>query len=121
MKHLYILGTILFTVYGQLIIKWRMAHYGEIPSAMVSKFPFLISCLLDPYIISGLLAAFVASLFWMSAVSVFPLSYAYPFMGLNFVIVMFFSAYLFGEKVTLPTALGTMLIVAGLVILSLKR
>ncbi|MDP3115390.1 MAG: EamA family transporter [Candidatus Cloacimonadaceae bacterium] len=104
-----------------MIIKWRMSYYGESPVAFQSKVTFLLNCLADPYIISGFAAAFMASLFWMSAVSVFPLSYAYPFMGLNFVIVLFLSASLFKEKISVPTILGTLLIVAGIALLSMKK
>jgi drug/metabolite transporter (DMT)-like permease len=121
MKHLYILGTILFTVYGQVAIKWRMNHFGVIPAPIDSKIVFLFNCLLDPLILSGFVAAFIAALFWMAAVSVFPLSYAYPFMGLNFIIVMIISALLFRERITMTTLIGTCLIVVGLVVLSLKK
>lgn len=121
MKYLYIIGTVVFTVYGQLILKWRMNYFGETPIQFTDKFLFVSRCLLDVYVLSGLLSAFIAALFWMSAVSIFPLSYAYPFMGLNFVIVMLFSSYLFKEPVTITNIIGTLLVVIGIVIISLNR
>ena len=29
MGYLYIAGTVLFTVYGQLVLKWRIVNYGR--------------------------------------------------------------------------------------------
>lgn len=46
----------------------------------------------------------------------FQLSYAYPFMSLAFVLVMFLSAFFFNEPVTLAKTLGLALIVAGIII-----
>lgn len=46
----------------------------------------------------------------------FQLSYAYPFMSLAFVLVMFLSAFFFNEPVTLAKTLGLTLIVAGIII-----
>lgn len=46
----------------------------------------------------------------------FPLSYAYPFMSLAFVLVMFLSAFFFNEPVTLAKTLGLALIVTGIII-----
>ena len=99
--HLYIFATIAFTVYGQLILKWRMVQLGEMPVASAAKLKFLIMAVVDPAIFSGFFAAFLASLAWMAAMTKFELSYAYPFMSLNFVIVLLLSAWLLHEPITM--------------------
>ncbi|MEQ8854503.1 EamA family transporter [Gimesia sp.] len=116
MNHFFILGTIFFTVYGQLILKWRIGRYGDLPDSLSDRIQFLFRLLLDGYILSGFIAAFIASLFWMAAMTKFPLSYAYPFMSLAFVLVMFLSAFFFNEPVTLAKTLGLALIVTGIII-----
>ena len=118
MAHLYIFGTILFTVYGQLIIKWRIPFHGALPAEMFPKLIFLLKLFFDPFIMSGFVAAFLASLCWMAAMTAFDLSYAYPFMGLNFVLVFLASAILLHEQVTLYKVVGLILIVLGIVISS---
>ena len=118
MAHLYILGTILFTVYGQLIIKWRVPFHGSLPGELLPKLIFLLQLFFDPFIMSGFVAAFLASLCWMAAMTAFDLSYAYPFMGLNFVLVFLASAILLNEQVTLYKVVGLTLIVLGIVISS---
>lgn len=45
-----------------------------------------------------------------------PLSHAYPFMSLAFVLVMGFSGLFFHETITFPKMIGVMLIMIGLII-----
>lgn len=71
---------------------------------------------LDPWLLSGFAAAFVASLFWMAAMTRFELSFAYPFMSLSFVLVFFLSVFIFGEAFTWGKVLGLALIIAGIIV-----
>jgi drug/metabolite transporter (DMT)-like permease len=114
--YLYIVATIGFTVYGQLILKWRIAKFGLLPADFFEKLKFLISLLFDPAIFSGFAAAFLASLAWMAAMTKFDLSHAYPFMSLNFVVVLLLSGWLLNEPVTFQRVLGVGLIVLGTVL-----
>ncbi len=114
--YLYIVATIGFTVYGQLILKWRIAKFGLLPTDFFEKLKFLISLLFDPAIFSGFAAAFLASLAWMAAMTKFDLSHAYPFMSLNFVVVLLLSGWLLNEPVTFQRVLGVGLIVLGTVV-----
>ncbi|NMA73221.1 MAG: EamA family transporter [Bacteroidales bacterium] len=120
MEHLYILGTIIFTVYGQLILKWRIGQLGIGLQTIYfkEKLLFLAQLLLDPFVLSGLLSAFIAALFWMMAMTKFELSYAYPFMGLTYAIVFGAAVFFFGETFTLNKLVGILLIVIGIVVLS---
>jgi len=114
--YFYILATIGFTVYGQLILKWRISKFGPLPVDAFEKFKFVISLLFDPAIFSGFAAAFLASLAWMAAMTKFDLSHAYPFMSLNFAVVLFLSGWLLSEPMTLQKVFGVALIVLGTVV-----
>ena len=116
--YLYILATIAFTVYGQLILKWRIATMGPLPTNVVGKVSFLISLLFDPLIASGFAAALMASFAWMAAMTKFELSHAYPFMSMNFVFVLLLSGWLLNEPITFQKAFGVALIVLGTVVAS---
>lgn len=116
--YFYILATILFTVYGQVILKWRISNYGAMPAPAIEKLKFLTGLLLDPVILSGFVAAFLASLAWMAAMTRFELSHAYPFISLNFVLVLLLSSWMLHEPVTLAKIIGIGLIVAGTVVAS---
>jgi len=118
LDHLYIFFMIVLTVYGQLILKWRISLAGSLPTENLEKIKFVLFLLLDPWVISGFCAVFAASLVWMAAMTKFELSYAYPFMSLNFVIVVLLSGWLFSEPITPPKLVGVTLIVLGTVVLA---
>ncbi|AKB04621.1 EamA family transporter [Vibrio cholerae] len=119
MGYFYILGCIVFTVYGQLVLKWRMSYISPLPDGAVNKGFFLVkSILVDPFLLSGFVSAFVASLFWMAAMTKFHISYAYPFMALSFVFVMVGAKIFFGETLSLYKIIGTLVVILGLIILN---
>jgi multidrug transporter EmrE-like cation transporter len=118
MNHLYIFLTIAFTVYGQLVIKWQVGKAGSFPDDMPEKLLHISKLLLNPWIVSSFSCAFLAAISWIVAVSKFPLSYAYPFMSLAFVLVLLLSSALFHESITLPKVIGVGLITAGVIISS---
>jgi len=114
----YISGTIFFTVFGQLILKWRIEKYGSLPDGFFGKLSFLFGLLHDPFILSGFISALVASFFWMAAMTKLDLSYAYPFMSLSFVFVFFLSIWFFHEPFTLNKVVGLVLILTGILVTS---
>jgi len=115
----YILMTILFTVYGQVIMKWRMSNLEvQLPPNFTDKIIVLIKLLFDPFIFSGIVLAFLASLAWMAAMTKFELSFAYPFMALNFVLVFFLSLALLGETFSFVKLVGVLLIVLGTIVIA---
>lgn len=118
MSYVYILLTILLTVYGQIAIKWKVLKAGALPEPLPEKISFLMHLMLNPWIISALLAALLASVFWMAAMTKLQLSHAYPFMGLTFVLVLLASGFFFQEPVTMLKVAGVVLIVLGLVVAS---
>jgi drug/metabolite transporter (DMT)-like permease len=116
-SYLYIAGTILFTVYGQIILKWRIAGLGfKLPddSTIWEKLWMLTKLVVDPFMFSGFIAAFIASLFWMGAMSKFDITYAYPFMSLSPALVFLIGVGVLGEPFTIGKVLGLVLIAAGI-------
>ena len=116
MGYLYILLTICFTVYGQLILKWRINTLEvTLPAALTEKILFLFKLLLDPWIISGLFAAFIASIFWMAAMTKFDVSHAYPIIvGGLAVLTTVFAIILLKEPVSVYKILGLGSVIVGI-------
>ena len=112
----YVLGSVLCTVYGQIIVKWQVGKAGALPATLSGKIQFLLNLIFNPWIMSGILAGFFALLCWLAAMTKFELSYAYPFMSLAFVLVLVLSAVLFHEPLTAAKILGVLLIIAGIVV-----
>jgi multidrug transporter EmrE-like cation transporter len=116
MSYLYVAMTIALTVYGQLVIKWRVVNAGPFPDGVLDKIAFLARMFGDLWVLSGLVAAVLASMAWMAALTKLQLSHAYPFMSTSFVLVLIFSGLLFQEPISTPKMLGLALIVAGIVV-----
>ncbi len=115
--YLYILGTLFFTVYGQIILKWRLSGLKVImPEGLLEKVFYLIKLIFDPFIFSGFASAFIASLFWMAAMTKFEITTAYPFMSLAPALVFVIGVLFLGETFTIGKVLGLLLIIIGIVI-----
>ncbi len=112
----YVFGTLLFTVYGQLILKWRINSLGSMPEDTITKLKFLMQALVDPFILSGFVSAFIASLFWMAAMTKFEITKVYPFMSLAPAIVFTLGILLLNETFTWGKVIGLLLIISGLII-----
>jgi uncharacterized membrane protein len=117
MAWLYVAGTITFTVYGQIVAKWRVDQAGgHLPEALGDKIHFLIKLAVSPWMISVFIGAFLAALCWFAALTKFELNRIYPFMALSFVFVLILTAVFFSESITWPKVVGILLIVAGLAV-----
>lgn len=114
MSYVLVALTILFTVYGQIAIKWQVLQAGPLPHNSSDKLLFVLRLLFNPWVVSALLAAFAAAVCWIGAMTKLELSKAYPFMALNFILVTLFANLLFGEPVTWPKIAGLSLVVLGL-------
>jgi len=114
--YILIVFVILLTVYGQISIKWRINH---LPAPPLNSFQSLlrpIYLLLDPVIFSGLMAALLAAIAWMSVLRKFDFGFAYPFMSLTFPAAIYVSSWLLGEVVSLQRTVGILLIMIGTVV-----
>ena len=118
MSYFYLALTIVLTVYGQIVLKWQVGKSGPLPEPAAEKFWHMLWLLLNPWILSGFLAAFLASLAWMVAISKLDLSHAYPFVSLTFVLVLILGAVIFHEPFTLPKIAGIGLVMLGVIVSS---
>lgn len=118
MRYFYIFGTLFFTVYGQLILKWRLSGLKFVlpEGGIVDKLLSLFKIIFDPFIFSGFVSAFVASLFWMAAMTKFEITQAYPFMSLAPAIVFLLGVWLLNETFTWGKVIGLVLIIIGVVV-----
>ena len=119
MGYVYIALMLALTLYGQLVLKWQVGRIGSLPEGTPALLDYLGRLLLSPWVISGLAAAFLASVCWMLALTRLELSRAYPFTALGLVLVFAASAAVFGETLTLGKLMGGGLIVAGICVIAL--
>ena len=115
-QHAFILSCIGFTVSSQLLMRWRVGSAGPLPASTSERFQFVLQLLLTPWIWLAVACTFLAGVSWMLALTRFELSYAFPFTGASFLVMLFAGAFLFQEHVSAARIVGTLLVLAGLAI-----
>ncbi len=118
LDHSYIVSAILLTVYSQLIMRWQVGHVSPLPADLDGKIQFIATLLLNPWILSGLVATFFSGLSWMLVLTKFEMSYAFPFVSINYVLVLIASVFLFHESLTMAKIIGTGFVILGIVIIA---
>jgi len=115
-NHFYIFGSIAFMIYSQCIIKWRLDLSSNIPDDLAGKSLFMLHFLLTPWVLSAVFATFMSGALWIFALTRFELSYAYPWMSLIFILMLFMSVIFFNEVLSVGKILGTVFVVIGLIL-----
>ena len=99
---------------GQLLLKHGMV--GAQRTAVESGRSLLFVAALSPWIIGGLLVFAASAVAWLITLAHVPLSVAYPFNSLGYVVILIASTLLLHERTNLWMWLGTTLVGAGLVL-----
>ena len=111
-NHVPILLTIVFTITSQFLIKFHFS--GTEIDLTREKLKFLFLAFFDIQVLVAILCTFLAGASWMVALSRFPLSYAFPFMALNFALVTIIEIAVFEQRFHSSLLFGNILIIVGL-------
>lgn len=115
-QHTFILLCVFFTVSSQLIMRWRVGSAGALPAEASERFAFILSLLMTPWVWVSIAFTFFGGVSWMLALTRFELTYAFPFTGASFVIMLFAGSLVFGEHVGAARIAGTLLVLFGLIV-----
>jgi drug/metabolite transporter (DMT)-like permease len=114
-RHAYLMLYIAFTVASQLIMRWRVGGAGALaPNA--DRLGFVLNLLAMPWVWVAFASTFLAGVMWMLTLGRLDLTYAFPFTGVTFLIILFAGTLVFGEPVSAGRVIGTLLVVAGLIV-----
>lgn len=97
---------------GQILFKMASGRMGD---ANIAGFIRLIS---DPIFIVAIVIYAAATFLWVYVLRSVPLSIAYSFNALTFVIVPLLSVLLLGEVLTIRNVIGAAFIIAGLLVVT---
>lgn len=109
---LLILGSLLFGSSGQVLMRMGMADLGG--GSLIAT---ILSGIAQPAVLLGLACYVASTLLWLVVLSRVPLSTAYPFGALNYVLIVLV-ALATGEHVGLLRWAGVVLIVGGILLVS---
>ncbi len=114
----YILISVIAGAAGQLLLKKGMSTMGPLTLSLGQLLPLIWRLATNPYVVFGLAVYMGGTLFWLTALSRVDLSYAYPFASFSYVVMLVASWRLFGEDVTPLRVLGSLVIMAGVFLIS---
>ena len=116
--------SVIFAIAGQLTLKSAMTEIGRIGSQEISNAgQTLKRAAATPKLWVGLFLFGVSALFWLVVLSRVPLSVAYPFVGISYILIVAFARYFLHEHVPPLRWLGVTVVALGIAIvgLSFKR
>ncbi|GAI02453.1 unnamed protein product [marine sediment metagenome] len=105
-------------VVGQLLLKIGMLRMGRFSLNISTIVPQYTRILLNPFIIAGIISFALSMLVWLYVLSRLELSVAYPFVALNYVLILFASHFLLKETITPVRIIGVAVIVIGVYLIS---
>jgi len=75
----------------------------------------------SPWVLLGLVVFGVSAIAWLTALSRVPLSVAYPFNAVGYLVILTASIVVLHERANVLTWLGSLLVVSGLLIVVLTK
>jgi drug/metabolite transporter (DMT)-like permease len=103
---------------GQLMLKHGMQLAAARASA--SGGSLAAAAATTPWVLAGLAVFAVSAVAWLGALSRVPLHVAYPFNAAGYLVILAASVLVLHERASLLTWAGSLLVVAGLVIVVLS-
>ena len=116
-------GLLLFSVItaatGQVMLK----HGMQVATARVTHDggSLALRAATSPWVLLGLVVFGVSAVAWLTALSRVPLSVAYPFNALGYLVILTASVLVLHERANVLTWVGSLLVVSGLLIVVLTK
>jgi multidrug transporter EmrE-like cation transporter len=98
--------------HGMQVATARAAHSGG---------SLVFRAATSPWVLLGLFVFGISAIAWLAALSKVPLSVAYPFNALGYLVILIASILVLHERANLMTWAGTVLVGSGLVIVVLSK
>lgn len=108
------------TAIGQVAFKYGMNAVSPRMEVAESLLHTLIIVLFNPIIILGFISFGAGAVVWLFALAKLELSYAVPLSALTYLLILFAGVFLFKESFTMVKLAGTLLVAAGIGVLSLN-
>jgi drug/metabolite transporter (DMT)-like permease len=114
-----ILASVILSSIAQLVLKLGMSSLG-VQEALASNMwsDIVMAVVAGGLIPLGIALYGVGAVLWLWILSRTDLSFAYPFVGVAFILTMLFGLVFLGEPVGIERIAGTFLIVCGVTLVS---
>jgi len=116
---LFILASVAMSAAAQIVLKLGMNGANIGPSLGGRRWgeaAWLV--VTNPLVGAGLALYFLAAIVWLLVLSRVEVSFAFPFVGIGFVLTMLMGWLLLGDSLSLARVAGTLLIASGVVLIA---
>jgi drug/metabolite transporter (DMT)-like permease len=113
-----LLLSILMNTVSQLCLKRGIMTLGGVNLQNLARPASLMRILRNPFIVIWVALLAPSTFLWLKAISMTELSFAYPFLSLNMVLISVGSILLLKERVTARQCTGIILVLLGIVLIS---
>ncbi len=116
-------GLLLFAVVTAAIGQVMLKHGMQIATSRAahSGGSLVLRAATSPWVLLGLVVFAISAAAWLGALSKVPLSVAYPFNALGYIVILIASVLVLHERANVLTWLGSLLVVSGLLIVVLTK
>lgn len=117
------IGLVLFSVLAAATGQVMLKHGMQIATARAhdSGGSLVIHAITTPWVLLGLVVFGISAVAWLATLARVPLSVAYPFNAVGYLVILTASIILLHERATLLTWAGSLLVVSGLIIVVLSK
>lgn len=98
---------------GQLMLKHGMTQATDLAKRGPHSLP--VAAATNIWVLAGLVVFGLSALAWLATLSRVPLNIAYPFNALGYLAILIASVVVLHERANVWTALGSALVVGGLI------
>ena len=113
-----ILFTVLTNFASQVMLKKGMTKIDRFEVSLSGFMASATGIIFNGYVILGLLVMVISMASHLVVLSRVEISYAYPFLGLSFVLITLWGYFVLGEGVDLWRVSGVLLICAGVAVVA---
>ncbi len=113
-----ILFTVLTNFASQVMLKKGMTKIDKFEVSLSGFMSSATGIIFNGYVILGLLVMVISMTSHLVVLSRVEISYAYPFLGLSFVLITLWGYFVLGESVDLWRVSGVLLICAGVAVVA---
>jgi multidrug transporter EmrE-like cation transporter len=113
-----ILLSVSISALAQLCLKLGMSSSAVQKAIATSGSAAAYAAATSPAVLGGLALYGLGAVVWLSVLSRIAVSTAYPFVSIGFLFTAALGIFVLGEPLTRPMVIGTLLIMAGIVVLA---
>lgn len=123
MTKLVLFSLILFSVScsaaAQLMLKVGMSQPAVVAALKVGDARAIAaSILMNAGIVCGFVLYFLGAVVWLFVLARVDVSFAYPFVGVGFILTLLLGKFVMGDAVTASRVMGTVLVSAGVLMIA---